>query len=206
MKSRFLLLAVMILLCSGLLGQYNGSRSLGIQFGSSSGSGYVMRWIGETHGLQATLGASTSGDNDVKFPEYIYEEDVDVSGASVNYDRRGRKTSLTAGLNYIHILDESSKTRFFIALGGSYKIAREKVFTRRYNSLQSSYYDYSLDTTVPMTDEIRKKDVWTVGAGPGFEFVLDRHFRFTIDLPITYNSDEEIVMYIPQVGLHYYFR
>ncbi|HOH47041.1 MAG TPA: hypothetical protein PLX59_04315 [Candidatus Cloacimonadota bacterium] len=206
MKSRYLLILIMALLCTGLLAQYRGSRSLGIQFGTSSGSGYVLRWIGETHGLQATLGASTSGDNDVKFPENLWEEDVETAAQSVNYERKGRKTSLTAGLNYIHILDESAKTRFFIALGGSYKIAREKIFARRYNRITSTYYEYELDYTVPMSEEIHKKDVWTVGAGPGFEFVLDRHFRFTIDLPITYNSDEEIVMYIPQVGLHYYFR
>lgn len=206
MKSRYLLILIMALLCTGLLAQYRGSRSLGIQFGTSSGSGYVMRWIGETHGLQATLGASTSGDNDVKFPENLWEEDVETAAQSVNYERKGRKTSLTAGLNYIYILDESAKTRFFIALGGSYKIAREKIFARRYNRITSTYYEYELDYTVPMSEEIHKKDVWTVGAGPGFEFVLDRHFRFTIDLPITYNSDEEIVMYIPQVGLHYYFR
>lgn len=206
MRFRYLLPLLLLIASGSLFAQYRGSRSLGIQFGTSSGSGYAMRWIGEHHGLQATLGASTTGSNDVKFAENLWEEDVESSAATIDYTRKGRRTSLVAGLNYIYILDESSKSRFFVALGGSYKIGRENVYTRRYNRIDNSYYEYALDYSVPMKEELRKTDLWTVGAGPGFEFVLDRHFRFTIDLPITYNSDEDIVMYIPQVGLHYYFR
>ena len=207
MKTRLLVLSVLILLAAlPLSAQYRESRSLGIQFGSSSGSGYVMRWIGDTHGLQATLGASTYGSNDVKFPTTLWQDELEASGNTADYVRRGRRTSLTAGLNYIYILDQSPKTRFFIAMGGAYKIGREKQFTRRYNLSSGSYNQYVLDESVPELEETVNTDKWTVGAGPGFEFTLDRHFKFTIDLPITLSSDDEIIMYIPQVGLHYYFR
>lgn len=207
MNSKTILVLIMaLLICGGLSARNYGNKSLGIQFGSSSGSGYAMRWIGQTHGLQITLGALSTGDNDVKFQQYLWNEDIDSDAQTVEYTREGRRTTLSAGLNYIHVLDQSDRTRFFVAMGGAYRVGREQRFTRVYNLQQGTYPEYELDYDIPMTEETVNVDKWTVGAGPGFEFVLDRRFRFTIDLPVTYSSDDKIVMYVPQVGLHYYFR
>lgn len=207
---KVLKLSLVVLMCSltlGLMALDRSERAIGIQFGTSSGSGYSYRWMGENHGLQFTLGAITYGSNDVKFPNYLYDEDVESPGAETTlYTRKGRKSSMSVGLNYINVLESNRSSRFYLAVGGAYTIRRDKELTRTYNRIDSNYYEYQLDTTIPQVKETIKNDKWTVGGGPGFELTLDKHFRFTFDLPFTYNSDEEMVMYIPQVGLYYYFK
>lgn len=207
---KVLQLSLVVLMCSmaaGLIAYDNSSRAIGLQFGTSSGSGYSYRWIGEDHGLQFTLGAITYGSNDVKFPNYLYDEDVESPGAETTlYHRKGRKSAMSVGLNYINILDSSRSSRFYLAIGGAYTIKRDKDIVRSYNRINNNYYEYQLDTTVPAVKTTLNRDKWTVGGGPGFELTLDKHFRFTFDLPFTYNSDEEMIMYIPQVGLYYYFK
>ena len=207
MKAIKVILLFTLLACVGVgYAEDLSKKGVGAQFGTASGNGYSYRWIGETHGIQFTLGAITYGSNDVKFPYYLYDEDIDNPGAHATYTRTGRKNSMSAGLNYIHVLDTSRHSRFYLTIGGSVLLSNEKQFTRTYDATNTGYTSYELDTSVPMTSEKVKKTKWTAGAGPGFEVILDRHFRFSIDLPFTYNSDEEMVMYIPQVGLYYYFK
>lgn len=202
-----LLIVVLCVMASGLVARDSSERAIGIQFGTSSGSGYSYRWIGENHGLQFTLGAITYGSNNVKFPNYLYDEDVVSPGAeSTLYSLKGRKSSMSVGLNYVNILESNRSSRFYLSMGGAYTIKRDKEITRSYNRINNNYYEYQLNTVVPEIKNTVKDDKWTVGGGPGFELTLDKHFHFTIDLPLTYNSDEEIIMYIPQVGLYYYFK
>jgi hypothetical protein len=35
---------------------------------------------------------------------------------------------------------------------------------------------------------------------------LGKNFRVALELPITYNWEQRIVMYIPQIGFYYYFK
>lgn len=202
-----LLIVVLCVMASGLVARDSSQRAIGVQFGTSSGSGYSYRWIGENHGLQFTLGAITYGSNNVKFPTYLYDEDVESPGAeSTLYKLKGRKSSMSVGLNYINILESNRSSRFYVSMGGAYTLRRDKEITRSYNRINNNYYEYELNTVVPEIKTTLKNDKWTVGGGPGFELTLDKHFRFTIDLPLTYNSEEDIIMYIPQVGLYYYFK
>ena len=202
-----LLIVVLCIMASGLVARDSSERAIGVQFGTSSGSGYSYRWIGENHGLQFTLGAITYGSNKVKFPVFLYDEDVQSPGAeSTLYSLKGRKSSMSVGLNYINILEGNRSSRFYLSMGGAYTIKRDKEFTRSYNRINNNYYEYELNAVVPEIKSTKNDDKWTVGGGPGFELTLDKHFRFTIDLPLTYNSEEDIIMYIPQVGLYYYFK
>jgi len=42
--------------------------------------------------------------------------------------------------------------------------------------------------------------------GLGFEIKLGKTFVWAIEMPITLNQKGDVMMYIPQSGLYYYFK
>ena len=162
-----------------------------------------MRWMGPKLGLQATLGAYTSGSNDVKFNETYYDINDEYTDNEITINKKGRSTSGTVALNGLIMLDHFNRGRLYIMAGGSYTYHRERVYSSRY--IRSNYDNYNL---VPnsKTSTRKTENRWTAGIGPGIELGLSRHFRIAFEVPITYNYDDEIIMYIPQVGFYYYFN
>lgn len=183
----------------------NTHSSIGLHFGTSSGNGYAMRWMGSKLGLQATLGAYTSGSNDVKFNDYYYDYDYETTDNEIDVNKKGRSTSGTVALNGLIMLDHFNRGRLYIMGGGSYTYYREKKFTARYRLSTDGSHSYQL---IPGSETSSKETEhrWTAGIGPGVELGLSRHFRISFEVPITYNYDDEIIMYIPQVGFYYYFN
>ena len=181
----------------------NNKNALGFHFGSSTGSGYAMRWMGEKYGLQATLGGYTRGDNDVFFSNTEY---VNSDESIIRIKEDGRDTSVIGGCNLIYILDYYKRGRFYLMGGGSYKFFYQTVYTMDYQLTQSTYNDYY--TVIPGT---RKRDHeiqhrWTVGLGPGFDFSFAKKFCVAFELPITYNWKHDLISYVPQIGVYYYFK
>lgn len=210
MRIKYILILIILTAVSISCGaeEYNKSTAMGFHFGSLSGSGYAMRWMGEKMGLQATLGGYTYENNEDEYPRPYYLEDV-VNMAEQTYTERydDRESAVNFGLNYIHVLDKFSSGRFYVTIGGSYKYFYETYHTVDY-ALDSTYTDWYYYTEVPGS---RKKHVddehrWTVGAGPGVEFWLGKKFSLAMELPITFNWKKEVVMYMPQVGVYYYFK
>lgn len=203
-KTLVLCLLAMVAIGLGAL-EDNTHSSIGLHFGTSSGNGYAMRWMGPSLGLQATLGAYTSGSNEVKFNEYYYDYDYEAGENEITVTRKGRSTSGTAALNGLIMLDHFNRGRLYIMAGGSYTYYREKRFSALYQKVNDQSYNYRL---VPNSVSSVKNTEhrWTAGIGPGVELGLSRHFRISFEVPITYNNDDEIIMYIPQVGFYYYFN
>jgi len=183
----------------------NSRSSIGLHFGTSSGNGYAMRWMGRDLGLQATLGAYTSGNNDVKFNESYYDYENESTASEITVTKKGRSTSGTIALNSLIMLDHFNRGRLYIMAGGSYTYHREKVFSAQYRRVVGQSYNYELVDNSE-TSEKKTEHRWTAGIGPGLELGLSRHFRIAFEVPITYNYDDEIIMYIPQVGFYYYFK
>lgn len=209
-----LLLLLGLTLTLGAAG-YNSKNSFGVHFGTSTGSGYSMRWMGLRNGLQSTIGAYTSGTTEPRFSD-TYNEYWDSDGEEwtpedtlITMERSGRTSAVTAGLNYIHVLDNFRSGRFYIIAGGSYKFHHRKVFETDYLwgecPWDSTYNCYNLvEGSESSHNEIEHR--WTVGAGPGIEIALGKQVRFSVELPLTYNWKNDIVMWVPQVGLYYYFK
>jgi len=203
---RFFILCLLAVLAVGLGAlEDNTHSSIGLHFGTSSGNGYAMRWMGPKMGLQVTLGAYTNGSNDVKFNESYYDYDDDFTDNQITITKKGRSTSGTMALNGLIMLDHFNRGRLYIMAGGSYTYHRERVYSARYNRVSAGSYTYNL---VPdsKTSTRKTENRWTMGIGPGIELGLSRHFRISFEVPITYNYDDEIIMYIPQVGFYYYFN
>lgn len=213
------LIALLLLLSlSAWLGAvtYNSSSAFGVHFGTSTASGYSMRWMGPKNGLQATLGAYTTGSSEPNFSPTTggyWDEETDPDwvpdDSLITVERGGRTSAISGGINYIHVLDNFKGGRFYILAGGSYKYHQQKVFSNDYlwgvSPWDSAYYCYNLvDDSEKSHYEIEHR--WTVGAGPGIEIALSKQVRFSVELPLTYNWKNNIVMWVPQVGLYYYFK
>lgn len=198
-------IAILLLLLGlslALSAQEAKSRTaLGLHFGTSSGNGYSMRWMGEKHGLQATLGAYTAGSNNVSLDDYYYN--YDSSSNPITVEEPGKRGAVIMGLNYLYMLDHFRSGRLYIFSGGSYQYFQERVHMADYTYSGSS--NYVIDES-SRRSELHRENRWTVGVGPGFELELGSQFRFSFELPITFNWKDDIVMYIPQAGLYYYFK
>lgn len=196
MKARHLLTVVSLLLISTLAfaDDFDRRTALGLHFGTSAGNGYSMRWINGDQGLQCTFGAITTGSN----KNVDYEDDYYWGSGSYTTTAEGRRTALEFAANYLHTLDEYPNGKLYIMAGGSCRYIQKRMFKVDVINNQTNW-----DTERSyLKQELR----WTIGAGPGFEIGYNSKFRFALEVPLTYNWKDEIVMYIPQAGIYYYFR
>lgn len=189
----------------------NSYNSIGLHFGTSSGNGYAMRWMGEQLGFQITLGASTKGSNKVKFPDSYYDYSFDYTpdiNDEIWVKKTGRSSTGTMAINGILMLDHFNSGRIYIMGGGSVKNGRKSVFSSKYRSASFGTNYNRYDKIIGKAVKREEKDIyeWTVGFGPGVELSFTRHFRIAFEVPITYNDRKDIIMYIPQVGLYYYLK
>jgi hypothetical protein len=181
---RYLLILFAIMCISGLFAFENYSTAMGFHFGTSTGSGYSVRHWGKGNGFQATIAAYAYGS---KSPEY----DANDFDSDENYKNARRQTGLL-GLNYIWNLQKTKEYHFYVLTGGSYTLQKVKRYYAPVGGVIES--DWVNDNK------------WSIGAGPGFEMMLADRFHIAVELPITYNHKDDIVMYIPAVGIYYYFR
>jgi hypothetical protein len=196
-------LLAMLMLSSMLIA--DTSRGLGLHFGTLSANGFSYRQFTGKQGFQATLGAISLGDDDVYFysPQY-----GNYGGASqITLTEEGRRANVNLGMNYLYALADNPSGRFYLLGGASYLISRVKQFEQDYGFQSNNGYDdvYSLLSNHPVRTKWVNKGYYYIGAGLGFELNLGRNFRWAIEMPITLNQDGDIMMYIPQTGLYYYF-
>lgn len=227
-----IILATLLSLMPALAAQSLFSKTaVGIHAGNQSGYGYSARFMGEKNGFQATLGAVTWGDDNVYFPPtmyYWYDREYDAYPAVVDdgievpddtlvtITENGRLNIANIGLNYIHILDkfdvlkQKDHGRLYVMAGGSYQYYRQNIYTKDYHWVTvDDTLDYDHYAPVDDSDPLRESRLehrWTAGAGLGVELAFGKNFRVALELPITYNWEQRIVMYIPQIGLYYYFK
>jgi hypothetical protein len=220
MRNKHVWLIVALAVLAGILSaeEQFSKMGLGVHFGTLTSSGYAMRWMGEKHGFQATIGAYTTGSNNVKFedPYYhgmYYMEDMDRPDPDsiITVTRKGKELSANLGLSYMYTIDKFKYGRVYIMAGGSYRYYQKKEFSMDYAQADSTEYPYEYPYIYHPIDGTEKEEIvrehrWTVGFGPGFEWALSKQFRLAVEVPITYNWKGDIVMWIPQVGLYYYFK
>lgn len=210
---RISLMILLIIIAASLNAQsYNNRRSFGLHFGTSSGNGYAMRWMGEQYGLQLTLGAYTKGSNKVSFPDQFYESEDAIqytpdADSLIWKKKNGRKTVGTIAINGIFVLDHFNRGRFYVMGGASVVNGKKKEFSAQYKDVSyGTWKRYERVSDEPIKSDFKNVMDWTLGIGPGLEFSLTRHFRIALEVPVTYDSNDDIIMYIPQVGFYYYFK
>ncbi len=173
------LFLICFLLISGLLIAENYNTAMGLHFGTSTGNGYSYRKWGDAGAFQVTFAAYSTGDRN---PDW---NDSDF----INRDYKdARKNSISLGMNYLWDLLQTEKYRFYLMTGTAYTYRKVKRFTD------------------PNTSSWERVDRWAIGVGPGFELEFSDRFHFSIEIPMTYNHNDDIIPYIPSVGFYYYFK
>lgn len=182
---RYVLILLAVMGMSALMAFEDYSTSMGFHFGTSTGSGYSVRHWTSSNGFQGTIAAYAYGS---KNPNY------DNSDFYNKPYKNARRQAGSLGLNYLWNLQRSPDYHFYILSGGSYTLQKVKRF----------YEPESPSGEI--TSKWVNDNKWSIGAGPGFELKLAERFHMSVELPITYNHKDDIVMYIPAVGIYYYFR
>jgi hypothetical protein len=178
----------------------DSTQALGLHFGNVSGCGISYRYFRNAWGLQTVLGGYNNGSN--KYPSTLKEPPHPHADSFVHTDT-GKKYFLNLGLNGIYQLKKTNLFNLYLTGG----------FCWSYYNRKNYHITYTVDTTDTTrfnagaySIDHTNKSFLSVGVGPGFEAKLGKFFKLSLELPITYTGRHEFIMYVPQVGLYYYFR
>ena len=182
-----LILILMIIITASILSAEELTHSLGMSAGYISGSGISYRQMNEKTGFQIAGGAY-----------YHYEEDDEES----IYDSEYLGTNISGTVYYI--LNNKQTSRFYLLSG----ITIFSVYEKGADDADDCEWWVNPETGLweiyecPSTDEI----YINIGIGIGLEFPLTRHLHMSVEWPCYYDDKIEFVKFIPQAGVHYYFK
>jgi hypothetical protein len=199
------------LIAASIQGAETFRNGLGIFGGMISGSGFSYRRMDDRFGCQFTFGILSSKGGNIDFTPSVtlpYDARYGKPTPSVLYTetRTGRSISGNAGINFYKPLHRTTKFCFYLLAGASCYFSTEKRYEQDYgysNVADSSY------TSGPVGERRskRKTDATVFGGGGiGFEWKFSENLRFSLEWPILLSSDGDLIMYIPQGGMHYFFR
>lgn len=177
------------------------ARGLGLHFGTVSANGFSYRQFNMSNGFQITAGVISLGD-DVVY--YNIPSTVDYNNAPrIILSEDGRRVKTNLGLNYLYSLANNPSGRFYVFGGASTIISRVKQIKQEFYLVN---YFYTADLSKPRTSDWENRVSYYVGMGLGFELNLGRNFVWAIEMPITLNDKGDVMMYVPQSGLYYFFK
>lgn len=187
------------------------TQGLGFAGGMPSGSGFSYRQMHENYGFQVTFGIMVFQEDD--FEDYFnesytgpyapYDWTQDTSRIFTDESYRDTRKWGNIGITYYRPLHRSNKSLFYGFIGGSTYYTSQTYQTREYKySMSSDSYD-----PINKAKEVRENDfTFFAGIGLGIEYRITDNIRIHIEMPITIVDNGNIFMYIPQAGIHYYFK
>lgn len=183
------------------------TQAFGIHFGNVSGNGYAYRYMGEQLGIQLVAGGFTTGNNKVSFPNRLIDYDnYSNPPSTLNRLEKGRKYNFNIGGNLIFPLKKTDTAIFYLHSGACWMYSDEKIFRQSYELDYVSNYTVYYDASGDIKSSHKVKSYVNFGIGPGVEIQAGKYFKLAIELPVTYTGNNELIMYIPQAGLYYYFK
>lgn len=181
---------------------------LGFAGGMTSGSGFSFRRLNADIGYQFNLGALM--DNSSRcidcFPEvYSGEWYYDEDGIFTDYSY-GKSLYANLGASIYKPLHQGNKSCFYLLAGTAGYFFQEEI------SKQDYIYNVA-DSVWVKSGQVRNEKnneyTFNVGAGFGIEYKLSENIRLNLEWPLVFSfldGDMNIYMYIPQGGIHYYFK
>lgn len=184
-------------------------HGLGFAAGQLSGIGFSYRYLPKDYGFQVSFGVLSLKDNNEGPQEYTgtYSPGTWLPGTDqYPYSYQSRSIHANIGLMLIKVLHEAKRSRFYVMAGFSY-FHRAEIY-------KETYYGYRLidDTTFkygPVGNErerTERENTSYGGIGIGMEFRITDNIRVALEWPLVYSNKGDLVMYIPQAGLHYFFK
>lgn len=111
-----------------------------------------------------------------------------------DYYAWGRKLEANLGVSLMKTLNQNDNKRFYALVGYGLHHSERKLW-------ESNYPSMSYPTAVGY--EVSNRHYW--GTGVGLEMQLLENLLGFVEIPITFQSNGEIMMYIPQIGIFYHF-
>ena len=188
------------------------TKGFGFAGGMPSGSGFSYRQMNENYGFQVTFGIMVfnQDDFDDAFNEFENEplpQDwvPNTSEIFTQESYHDTRTWANIGVTYYKPFHRSEKSLFYGFVGGSTYFVSETYQTREYKYYVSgSTYSFKPINEVMEIDE--NEFTFFAGIGIGIEYKITNNIRIHLEMPITIVDNGNIFMYIPQGGLHYYFK
>ncbi|HPG38403.1 MAG TPA: outer membrane beta-barrel protein [bacterium] len=210
MKKTIIFLLIVIAAVQAYSQEKELSQALGFFGGMISGSGFSYRQMQDNWGWQINFGV-LSFKNDDEFSEgysyTVYDGSwmPDPNMISTEY-RSGRETWANVGITLFKPLHRSGKSLFYVMAGVSNYYSDQEEYEQdyKYSPVDEDTYHYGPHGEKRVTND--KENTFHVGAGLGFEYRLTDNIRLSLEWPLSYGSDGNINMYIPQGGVHYYFK
>lgn len=185
-------------------------QGLGFFGGMISGSGFSYRHIQDNWGWQINFGV-LSFKNDDDFTEgYSYTVGdgswIPDPNQVMTESRSGRETWANIGITFYKPLHRSGKSLFYIMAGASDYFSDLEKYEQdfKYTKIDENSFHYGPHGIKRTSKE--KEHNFYIGVGLGFEYRLTNNIRLSLEWPLSYGSDGDINMYIPQGGIHYYFK
>ncbi|OQY37678.1 MAG: hypothetical protein B6226_04955 [Candidatus Cloacimonetes bacterium 4572_65] len=97
-------------------------------------------------------------------------------------------------------LKEHKKARFYSFVGASVKFDRKKIYSQKYMNSNEGDATY-LDSYGKVKSTIKNDDLFYIGPGLGFDFMISEYVSLAIEWPLTVSSEKKIMMYSPQIAL-----
>jgi len=206
MRRLYILPLVFILSVPALSEPIHG---LGFAAGQLSGVGLSYRVMTEHYGAQVTFGALSIKDesSEINYPNNgQYPIDTTWPMAqSYSETYHLRSTDGNIGLMFMKTLHRSKWATLYALTGFCTFFQIDKYEEQLYEleNINNEYYEYRASGEAKKYTE--KKNTLYGGLGIGIEIRFSTNIRMAIEWPLTYSSKGDFIMYIPQVGLHYFF-
>jgi hypothetical protein len=175
----------------------NLSKAIGFSGGMISGSGFSYRKIDEKGGYQIN-GGLVGWNRNEQLPA---ESDLWYSHKIATEYAWNMHVNGNIGVNLYKTLRKAQKSTLYLLWGGAIYVDAEQEISRKH--LNGKYIS---DEESTWDSHIRLN----AGAGFGFEYHITENIHIAMEWPLTLsfagNSEFEIIMYIPQGGIHYYFE
>jgi hypothetical protein len=183
------------------------TQAFGVHFGNVSGNGYAYRYLGQQLGIQLVGGGFTTGNNNASLPNRVIDNDNYTNPPSlITRTDDGRKYSFNLGGNLIFPLKRTGSALFYLHTGVCWKYSDLKIYKQNYSLDYISNYTSYYEPSGGVYSSHKVKSYVNYGIGPGVELLAGKYFKLSLELPITYTGNDELIMYIPQAGLYYYFK
>ena len=175
----------------------NLTKAIGFGGGLISGSGFSYRKIDEKSGYQINSGlVGWNQHGELPAEDELRSSDYVVTEYASNMYVNGN-----IGINFYKTLRKAKKSTLYLLYGSAIYIEAEEEVSRKHQNGQ-----YISEEESTWDNDIRVN----AGAGFGFEYNITKNIHVALEWPLTLSisgdSEFEIIMYIPQGGIHYYFE
>lgn len=181
-------------------------HGLGFAVGQLSGIGFSYRYLPNDNGFQVSFGVlSLQGDDETDIYYEQYDDDHgNLYAQSMFQSEREREFHANVGVVVFRVLHDAKRSRFYALAGVSFFYSSTEFSDQEYRMGEEGQYYY--EPYGQPVKRVERDNTLYGGVGIGIEVKFTNNIRGALEWPLTYSSEGDLVMYYPQVGLHYFFK